>query len=224
MSIISKFLKNIVLFWTNRYNLIIMTTKEKIMARPQEFDTEVVLNKAMHEFWSKGYNATSLSNILKATGLSKSSLYATFGDKHQLFLAAFKMYQRNRLIHLKRILFTGEPFRRTLESFFRQVLEFEIGDGTQNSGCMTSNEAVELASRDIDVQKAVEEDFQAIEELFVKAIILGQSEGSISNQTSPHILAHFLLVNLQGINVMARTKADRDRLEEVVTLTMDALD
>ena len=55
------------------------------MGRPQEFDTADALRSAMHVFWSKGYEGTSLADILQATGLSKSSLYATFGDKRALF-------------------------------------------------------------------------------------------------------------------------------------------
>ena len=63
------------------------------MARPQEFNTAEALYKAMGVFWSKGYEGTSLADLLEATGLSKSSLYATFGDKRDLFLAAFDCYR-----------------------------------------------------------------------------------------------------------------------------------
>jgi TetR/AcrR family transcriptional regulator, transcriptional repressor for nem operon len=194
------------------------------MARPQEFETSEALRSAMHVFWSKGYEATSLADILAATGLSKSSLYATFGDKHELFLAAFKEYQQVRLHHLKRILNNGGPFRQSIETFFRQVLERETGTDLQGSGCMTANEAVELAPHDVDVQQMVAEDFQAVEDLFTQAIIRGQTEGSIASRKSPQILAHFLVVSLQGIQVMARAKTDRARLEESVTVMLSALD
>uniref|UniRef100_UPI001CF1B65F TetR/AcrR family transcriptional regulator n=1 Tax=Hymenobacter terricola TaxID=2819236 RepID=UPI001CF1B65F len=66
------------------------------MARPQEFDTAAALHKAMGVFWRKGYEATSLVNLLEATGLSKSSLYSSFGGKRALFLAAFDAYRQQR--------------------------------------------------------------------------------------------------------------------------------
>ena len=70
------------------------------MARPQEFDTAQALSAAMHVFWRKGYEATSLADIMAATGLSKSSLYAAFGDKRSLFLAALSAYQTERMAYM----------------------------------------------------------------------------------------------------------------------------
>lgn len=194
------------------------------MARPQEFVTSEALRSAMHIFWSKGYEATSLADILAATGLSKSSLYATFGDKRELFLASFKAYQQQRLHHLGRILNDGQPARLSIETFFRLVLERDTGDASHGSGCMTANEAVELAPRDPDVQKLVAQDFQAIEDAFAQAITRGKADGSITSQQEPRILAHFLVVSLQGFEVMARAKTNRARLDESVTIMMAALD
>ncbi len=65
------------------------------MARPQEFETSEALRSAMRVFWPKGYEATSLADLLAATGLSKSSLYATFGDRRRHFLAAFQKYHKS---------------------------------------------------------------------------------------------------------------------------------
>ena len=66
--------------------------------------------------------ATKLNDILEATGLSKSSLYSTFGDKRELFLTTFNAYRKERLWHLHRILNNGQPARLCIESFFRQVV------------------------------------------------------------------------------------------------------
>ena len=93
------------------------------MARPQEFETSEALRSAMHLFWRKGYEAASLADLLAATGLSKSSLYATFGGKRELFLSAFYAYQHERHQHLEETLSNGQPARRSIETFFRQVLD-----------------------------------------------------------------------------------------------------
>ena len=193
------------------------------MARPQEFKTSEVLRNAMHVFWSKGYEATSLNDILDATGLSKSSLYASFGDKRALFLAAFNAYRKERLRHLHLILNDGQPARLSIENFFRQVLA-RSPDDTSSKGCMTANEAVELAPHDGEIQQIVAEDFKSIEDVFAQTIDRGQSEGSIASQVAPHTLARFLVVGLQGLEVMARAKSDRAQLDETVTVMMTVLD
>jgi TetR/AcrR family transcriptional regulator, transcriptional repressor for nem operon len=192
------------------------------MARPQEFHTGQALRSAMHVFWSKGYEAASLADILTATGLSKSSLYATFGDKRSLFLAAFEAYRSERMAHLELILNDGSPARRSIERFFREVVTHAAGPD-HCGGCMTANEAVELAPHDVDVQKLVAEDFQAIEDAFTRAITRGRADGSIASGEEPHKLARFLVVGLAGLEVMARAKAVRARLDDTVTVMMAAL-
>jgi len=193
------------------------------MARPQEFKVSEALTNAMRVFWSKGYEAASLNDILSATGLSKSSLYATFGDKRQLFLAAFEAYRRQRLQRLESALNDGQPARQSIEKFFRQgVARAEAPEHAY--GCMTANEAVELAPHDLDIQQLVMEDFQAVEQAFTRAIQRGQADGSIARDKEPRQLARFLVVSLQGLQVMARAKSRRALLEDTLTVMLAALD
>ncbi len=193
------------------------------MARPQEFDTGRALKSAMHVFWSKGYEATSLADILTATGLSKSSLYATFGDKRALFLAAFDAYRKERMAHLERALNDGCPARQSIETFFREGVA-RAAAPEHRCGCMTANEAVELAPHDVDVRRLVAEDFQAVEDAFTRAVARGQADGSIASREAPRKLARFLVVGLQGLQVMSRAKSERARLDDTVTVMMAALD
>ena len=193
------------------------------MARPQGFDTGQALRTAMRVFWSKGYEATSLTDILTATGLSKSSLYATFGDKRALFLAAFDAYRTERLAHLNQALNDGRPARQSIETFFRDGVT-HAADPEHRYGCMTANEAVELAPHDVDVQRLVTEDFQAVEDAFTCAVERGQADGSLASREAPRKLGRFLVVGLQGLQVMARAKSERVRLDDTVTVMMAALD
>lgn len=192
------------------------------MARPQEFDTGEALRAAMHVFWSKGYEAASLADILAATGLSKSSLYATFGDKRALFLAAFDAYRTERMARLDQALNDGRPACQSIEAFFRDGVA-HAGDPEHRYGCMTANEAVELAPHDGKVQQLVAEDFQAVEDAFARAIARGQADGSIESSEEPRKLARFLVVGLQGLQVLARARSERSRLDDAVTVMLAAL-
>jgi TetR/AcrR family transcriptional repressor of nem operon len=193
------------------------------MARPREFDERSALQRAMQVFWRKGFEATSLADLLKATGLSKSSLYQTFTGKRSLFLAALKTYRQDRMRHLRDKLNDGRPARQSIEIFFGEILGHAT-DQKRPYGCMSCNEAVELGPDDAEVRKLVAADFQAVEDLFADAIQRGQRDGSIRNHESSRALARFLTVNLQGLQVMARARVDASRLTDNVKVMLSTLD
>lgn len=124
------------------------------MPRPRSFDRDDALEAALGLFWAKGYEATSLADLTRAMGLSKSSLYDTFGDKHTLFLAAFDRYADTRLgPALAMLEDTSRPARIRLEAFLRRFITIKVRDGDRR-GCMIGNTAVELAPHD-DLAAAV---------------------------------------------------------------------
>jgi len=186
------------------------------MARPREFDEHTVLLKAMHAFWDKGYEATSMAELLKATGLSKSSLYDTFGSKRELFMAAFNAYRVERHKLLESHLMSGRRGYDSIESFLQRVLE-HARRPERTFGCMSCNEAVELGPHDAEIQRLVELDFQGTEEAFGKAIERGKQDGSVTTHLDSRQLAHLFTVTLQGIQVVARAQVDAARLENSVT-------
>src|SRR5215212_6960735 len=132
------------------------------MARPQEFDTTKVLHKAMRLFWRHGYKGTSLEDLLIETGLSKSSLYATFGSKEGLFLEAFDTYQAERKQEMQQVL-EHEPARHAIETFFRTIIP-DARSPEVPLGCMSTNQAVELAPHEPEIGERVKADFQLIED------------------------------------------------------------
>ena len=203
------------------------------MPRTAEFDPTQALRAAMLAFWANGYEATSLQDLLSATGLSKSSLYATFGGKRQLFLAAFAHYQEERLFHTRRILAEAEDGRGAIASFFRQVIvrsapaadpEQTAGGAAHADGCMNANEAVELAPRDADVRAMVAGFNAQVAALLAGAIRRGQADGSIRSAADAETLAGALLVYLQGIWVMARAQAGAPSLLASLEATLTLLD
>ncbi|WP_280570507.1 TetR/AcrR family transcriptional regulator [Chromohalobacter sp. 296-RDG] len=192
------------------------------MARPQAFDTQEALHCAMHVFWRKGYEATSLSDLLQATGLSKSSLYATFGSKHDLMLKAFDKYRTDRQLDMSRML-DVTPARPGIEAFFRMIVE-DVRSPEQGSGCMSINQAVELAPHDTEIRCRIESDFQAIEQALAHAIDRGQADGSVTAKCPPADLAKLMVVAFPGLQVLTRSGIERLRVDEGLALVLALLD
>lgn len=192
------------------------------MARPRNFDCDKVLYQAMNLFWKKGYEATSLNDILQSTGLSKSSLYETFGTKHELFLSTFQLYHYHHMKVLNELLATGDNALNGIENFLNSILAPTI-ENKNSLGCMTSNEAIELAPHDPEFRQLVEKNFFDIEEAFFKSIKLGQTDGSINALHDARAFSRFLSVNLQGLNVMARANIDKSVLIDTIEIILKIL-
>jgi len=192
------------------------------MSRPQEFDTAEALHHAMRAFWRKGYEATSLTDLLAATGLSKSSLYATFGGKRDLFLTAFDAYRQARARDAHRVL-QQQPARRALETFFHSLFA-DVNSNEPMLGCMSINQAVELAPHDPAVRQRVVEDLQQMEEVLTQAIERGQQDGSVASTRPARALARLLVLAFPGLQVMARAGYSRQQLDDAQQLLLTCLD
>lgn len=192
------------------------------MVRPQGFDAAEVLDKALGVFRLKGFEATSLADLLAATGLSKSSLYAAFGGKRELFLAAFDAYRAERTRELNGTL-DSRPAREGIAAFFRAIIDSSHGPESA-CGCMSTNQAVELAPHDAAIRERIAADFQAIEDAFCRTIARGQREGTIASDRDARAIARLLVVAFPGFQVMVRAGADRVRLEAALAGLLALLD
>lgn len=192
------------------------------MARPQMFDRSAVLHQAMAVFWRKGYEATTMVDLLAATGLSKSSLYAAFGNKKQLFLAAFDAYRAIRAVQMQRLLAQGSA-REAIADFFRLIIA-DAGALDYIDGCMSINEAVEMAPHDADIRQRVQLDFERIEQALLVAIQRGQAEGSVNQHKSAEELSQLLLLAFPGLQVMVRAGCSAPKLNATLTMLLAHLD
>ena len=189
------------------------------MSRPREFDEQLALQAAKEVFWQRGYEATSLTELLAAMGLSKSSFYETFGSKRELFLRSLGRYRDERVDTLRRLLAGGTTARQAIEALFRAAIDCE-----SHKGCMACNEAVELAARDADVELRVGAVMAALEELLAEAIARGQQDGSVAARMPPADLARLLALALNGLQVEVRAGAGQVQLKRTVGVVLRMLD
>src|SRR3954453_12541349 len=146
------------------------------MARPRSFDENQVLKSAREEFWNRGYAATSLEDLMGATGLGKGSLYGAFGDKRQLFLHVLDNYRDEQLDGVRQAL-TGpgtamERLTRLLEGAANGFAEDD-----QRRGCFLVNSTSELHGEEPEVVTRARVTYQRVEDLLVACVKDAQREG-----------------------------------------------
>src|SRR5581483_59927 len=122
--------------------------------RPRSFDVEAAVERAMDVFWSRGYHATALPDLLRATRLSRGSLYAAFGDKHSLFLRALDRYIADALTRMDNELARSREPVLGLRAYLAGYVDRTSG-GNGRRGCLLVATVMELAGRDADVDRRV---------------------------------------------------------------------
>jgi TetR/AcrR family transcriptional regulator, transcriptional repressor for nem operon len=190
------------------------------LARAKEFRPEEALDAAVQLFWRRGYEATSMRDLLDGMGIGRGSFYDTFGDKHALFLASLDRFEEVRTAWIDEALEGSglggieEVFRRTIEGMVR----FE-----PRRGCLLANTAVELAPHDPEVAARISRHVRRTEEAFAGALVRARAAGEIPAEGDPKVLARFLVSNLHGLRVLARAGSDRETLEDAARIALQAL-
>jgi len=193
------------------------------MARPREFDTDDALDRAVEVFWTHGFEATSLVDLTAAMGISKSSLYETYGNKHDLFLAALGRYADSRLGQAVAILESDLPGREAIAAMFDLLLARALSGGTR-TGCFLANCASEMAPHDRDAERRVAAALGRMEDAFARAVERGQAAGDIPRRHEARALARFLVTSANGLQVMSKAGRDRAALEDAKRIVLAALD
>lgn len=192
------------------------------MARTKEFNEDQALDKAVEIFWHKGYNGTSAQDLVTHLGLSRSSLYDTFGDKQKLFSKALKKYQKQGQDSVKELLDESEDAKDAFTQIFKQAVKESLEDRI-TKGCFMVNSSVELAMHDEEIAKIVSDNRQTMEDVFLKAIKKGQEAGQISTKIDALTLARFVFNNYSGIRVLARAGEKNKQVYDDILKAMFSL-
>jgi TetR/AcrR family transcriptional repressor of nem operon len=193
------------------------------MARPIGFDREQALDRAMGVFWSKGYEATSIEELVTRMGIQRGSLYGTFGDKRSLFLSALERYQRVVTRELFEALEAPGSGLEAIRRFFRLRVERAL-DRRRPRGCLVTNSAVELSGRDRGAAAKVGGSLVKMEAAFRGALERARAAGELPRTRDVRALARFLTSSAQGLSVMAKAFPERAILEDVVAVVLAALE
>ncbi|MET3980314.1 TetR/AcrR family transcriptional repressor of nem operon [Mucilaginibacter sp. UYP25] len=192
------------------------------MARTKDFDEDEVLKKAVDLFWLKGYNATSMQDLVDGLGISRSSLYDTYGDKHSLFIKALESYQCTNTGKFVQIIEGGKPAKETIKELLKFIADNLLNDKSQK-GCFIVNAEVEVALHDKEVGDMIQKNDQNVEDAFFRVIQKGQESGEITNPQNARALARFLFNTVKGIQVTAKSTTDREVFDDIINLAVGVL-
>jgi TetR/AcrR family transcriptional regulator, transcriptional repressor for nem operon len=193
------------------------------MPRPKNFDKNEVLEKAMNLFWQKGYEATSVKDLVEHTGINKQSLYDTYGDKHSLYLAALNDYRRRCESSFNELFLSNDSVKSILRQMFEGVIEETISD-SHRKGCFLNNATVELSSQNEIIGKICADNMKSFEHKFSELIKRGQNTGEISQSLNTENVASFLFATVNGLRAVSKITQDKQKLEEIVNTTLSVLD
>lgn len=192
------------------------------MARPREFDPERAVDKAIEVFWQRGYKATSVQDLVEATGIQRGSLYAAFGSKAGLFDAAMDRYMAEYSAP-RQLENEDRPIREALADLLAALIESAATDKSRR-GCFVTNTAVELTPHDAAVARKIAGNLGNLEDVLTRRLTDAQSRGEVRTDREPRAMARFLVGSVQGLRVMSKVTPDRERLQDMADIVLASLD
>jgi TetR/AcrR family transcriptional repressor of nem operon len=191
------------------------------MARTKEFDPDAALRSALDLFWRRGYEATSMQDLVDHLGIGRASIYATFGSKHELFLRALDRYSEEAGGRWGHLLSGSGPALLGIRRFIESMAEEAVEDPDRKGGFVT-NTVVECLPRDKSAAELVDISINGLQAAIAGALVRAQDQGELGADKDPQALARFMVTFVQGIRVMAK-RPDRQRLRDAVDQALSLL-
>jgi len=192
------------------------------MSRVKEFDEAEVLDQALELFRARGFKHTSFNDLVQELGVSRQSLYDTYGDKQALYQTALRRYLDRGLDGIRRKFDDATPVRAAFTDFFDNMIAGTCANGSP--GCLMVNSMVELSPHDADTRALAQAHAREIEGIFVSRLSLAQRQGEIDKAKDPVALARFFYHTILGLAVASRALGDKASLQQTARLALQVLD
>jgi len=205
-----------------RYIRICVLKQEGGMPRSKAFETEEALDRATDLFWRRGYAATALDQLVRRTGASRYGLYATFGGKGDLFLAALERYSQTVMDPMLGPLEDAQASATEIRGFFDRVLDV-MRRSSDRRGCLMCNTAFERGSLDPDAATRVRRHFARVRRLLARALVNARRDGRLSHDVAVPTYADHLLGVAAGAFLLARSGMTTGVVERFVDTALREL-
>ena len=193
------------------------------MARPREFDREKALRQAMEAFWAHGYERTSASVLEESMGIGRSSLYATFGSKDELFAESMDVYTadfRSRVIDKLRA--EGPP-KQVLERFFHHVADRGRSGGERLRFCLVTRASISIAEQPDRIKTRIAAFIDELDAAFYALLQRARQEGALDPGMDLRDTARYLTTTLQALNVAAHAGRSSRELRQMARRALSTL-
>ena len=191
------------------------------MTGVRQFDEGAVLDRAMETFWRRGYEATSIDDLVAATGVKRGSLYNAFGDKEALFFTAFERYRQRVLTPIADALDHPDALAGIEAMVETQLRIAAEADGPR--GCLVLNTAMETAGRDDRLARLMREEMAAVETAIYRALLWAQADGAVAAGRDLRALARFLAATLRTLSMTHRITGDLDVARDIASTALSVL-
>lgn len=190
------------------------------MARPVEFEYDVVLRKAMEQFWREGFEASSVQKLLDATDINRGTLYNSFGDKDTFFKSCLEMYNANLKETIDATLGNADlKPQQALEAFFDATL-ISVSNKQRSLGCLLVNSVCESINWDKDTQKLLRSSLTVIRKGLLSQTRALEKAGKLKKGLKAEAAADILMSSLNGLRVDARNGKGPKALKDVADFTI----
>jgi AcrR family transcriptional regulator len=190
--------------------------------RPREFNKEQVLDKALHVFWERGYEGTSLSDLTEAMGINRPSLYAAFGNKEELFRLALDRYADKGpgAAHRKAL---AEPTAKAVVERLLKSTADCLTDPANPPGCLAVQGALSCGDAAESIKKELCQRRARVEQELRQRFERAKAEGDLGRESEPESLARYITTVIQGMAVQAAGGASRADLHAVADMALRGL-
>ncbi len=172
----------------------------------KQFDRDEVLGRALDLFWDKGYEAVGVSELLDHMQIGRQSMYDTFGNKRDLFLAALAAYEQQQIAAVKAMLKApGSPIANigSVFAYWEQMV-------AQGKGCLVGNSSIELGAEDPAVSRILCQGTKAIRAAFRQALERASKAGEIDANLDPDEIADLIVTTGQGVALLSQVPGNMD--------------
>ena len=179
--------------------------------RPRGFDIDSALDQALRVFWEKGFEGSSLSDLTRAMGINRPSLYAAFGNKESLFRKALDLYERDKMAYVGKAL--AEPTaRKVAEAMLRGAVDNLTGYGDPH-GCLGVIASVACGAEASSIREEVLERGKVAKQALVDRLEQAKAEGDLPDHVDVEALTNYMYAIVQGMSVQAGAGASREELQ-----------
>lgn len=192
------------------------------MPKVETFNRDQVIKQSVETFHNKGFNSTSMQDLVDATGLNRSSIYNSFGSKFDLYMECLRSYQQSSRQALQKVIINSNDPLSSIKNIFNLNIHIAVND-SKNNGCFINQCTAEMANQEPVIQHFLENNQQYMIRLFEDIVQKGQDDNLINKNKSAKEYALYLLTSVQGLRISGILSNDQQGLESIIQTTLSVL-